>query len=263
MLVEAETRVAPVPSLDGWPAATLIDETALDLAGLPQTRIVNRTSVLVIPEIPLDLVQTLKQFELGDTAASLIGGGSAIACSDFRFTRTMGTRVLLLNKDLNAYRLGRMVRRLYEIEAYRSMALLSLSSARALAPMLDGYDAQLVTLTNKNLITQPDGHKALLDEISKLSAHVICASAESRNRFAASAAYSKIVEERILELRESHVSGFQRYGIFIVRRFRPAMRSCEAAAARLERLSHATMHLLDLLQTRIQGKPTVRAVLRG
>jgi uncharacterized membrane-anchored protein len=102
------------------------------------------------------------------------------------------------------------------------------------------------------LTTPTSEHRSLLEEISILSAQVISATAETRNRFGATIAYAKIVEERIAELRESHVPGFQRYGVFVARRFKPAIRTCEATAVRLEQLSHATMHLIDLLQTRIQ-----------
>lgn len=160
--------------------------------------------------------------------------------------------MILFNKDLNAYRLGRMVRRLYEIETYRSMALLALPEARRLAPLLSDYDANLMDLTNRNLTTPSTRHKELMDEISQLSAHAISAAAGTRNRFGATAAYAKIVEDPIGELRETHVPGFQRYGVFIVRRFRPAIHTCKATALRLERLSNATTHMIDLLQTRIQ-----------
>lgn len=92
----------------------------------------------------------------------------------------------------------------------------------------------------------------LLEEITVLSSQIISAAAETRNRFGATAAYAKIVEDRIALLREAHVPGFQRFGTFVARRFKPAIRTCEATAIRLDQLSHATIHLIDLLQTRIQ-----------
>ena len=175
-----------------------------------------------------------------------------MVCSDFRVGNGSISRTLLFNNDLNAYRLGRMVRRVYEIETYRVMALLGLPEARRLSPLLEQYDGKLIELTNRHLSTPTEEHKLLLEEISLLSAEVISATAETRNRFGATTAYSKIVEERIAELREARFPGFQRYGVFIARRFKPAVRTCEATAVRLEQLSRATMHLIDLLQTRIQ-----------
>ncbi|MBB4234724.1 DUF3422 domain-containing protein [Rhizobium esperanzae] len=235
-----------------WPASDLTEGNFARLAGLNSPRLVCHVSILVLGNAPDELGSVLKTFDLGDTAASSIGGGAAQVCSDFRVREDHSSRIILFNKDLNAHRLGRMVRRIFEIETYRSMALLALPEARRLAPLLSGYDAQLVQLTNRNLSTPTHQHKQLLDEITVLSSHIISATAETRNRFGATAAYAKIVEERIALLRETHVPGFQRFGTFVERRFKPAVRTCEATVLRLEHLSRATMHLLDLLQTRIQ-----------
>lgn len=235
-----------------WPGESLSLSEAQQLAGAPGAELVCRTSILVAGPAPSNLGQTLKAFGFGDTAASSVGGGAAQICSDFRVRADQASRVILFNKDLNAYRLGRMVRRIYEIETYRSMALLGLPEARRLAPRLDRFDSKLVELTDRNLATPSSEHKALLDEITALSSQIISATAATRNRFGATAAYAQIVEERIAELRETHVEGFQRFGTFVARRFKPAVRTCAATAVRLDKLSHATMHLIDLLQTRIQ-----------
>ncbi|AYG71033.1 MULTISPECIES: DUF3422 domain-containing protein [unclassified Rhizobium] len=247
------TRVRKLDSEPGgWPESDLLESDFAKLAGLSSPLLVCRVSILVLGNPPDKLGPVLKNFDFGDTAASSIGGGAAQVCSDFRVREDNSSRVILFNKDLNAHRLGRMVRRIFEIETYRSMALLGLPEARRLAPLLGEYDAELVQLTNRNLSTPTHQHKQLLEEITALSSHVISATAETRNRFGATAAYAKIVEERIALLRETHVAGFQRFGTFVERRFKPAVRTCEATALRLEHLSRAAMHLLDLLQTRIQ-----------
>lgn len=235
-----------------WPESDTDESDFADLAGLKSPRLVCRIGILVMGQAPTELGQTLAAFEFGDTAASSIGGGSAQICSDFRVRPDRSSRMLLFNKDLNAHRLGRMVRRIFEIETYRAMALLGLPEARRLAPLLEGYDSKLVQLTNRNLNTPAKEHKMLLEEITVLSSQIISAAAETRNRFGATAAYAKIVEDRIALLREAHVPGFQRFGTFVARRFKPAIRTCEATAIRLDQLSHATIHLIDLLQTRIQ-----------
>jgi uncharacterized membrane-anchored protein len=235
-----------------WPVNALSLQAIKELAEIPDADLACRTTILVAGSAPSDLGPALKNFGFGDTAASAIGGGAAQICSDFRVSADQTSRIILFNKELNAYRLGRMVRRINEIETYRSMALLGLPEARRLAPRLDAFDAKLVELTDRNLATLPSEHKTLLDEIALLSSQIISATAATRNRFGATAAYAEIVEERIAELRETHVAGFQRFGIFVARRFKPAVRTCAATALRLERLSHAAMHLIDLLQTRIQ-----------
>ncbi|GGE14683.1 DUF3422 domain-containing protein [Rhizobium sp. 25PS6] len=235
-----------------WPAPTLVTSDILAMLGLPSASIIGQVSILVMGPAPDELGDFLPKFGFDVSAASMIGGGAGQVCSDFRVRSNGWSHTLLFNKDLNAYRLGRMVRRIYEVETYRSMALLGLPLARRLAPRLAEFDARLGELADRNQSTPADQHKNLLNEISELSAAIITASAETRSRFGATAAYAKIVEERISELRETHVPGFQRFGVFITRRFKPAVRTCEAAAHRLEQLSGATLHLLNLLQTRIQ-----------
>ncbi|QRM33095.1 DUF3422 domain-containing protein [Microvirga sp. VF16] len=235
-----------------WPQPTLSLSAIAELLGMSSPTLICQVSILVIGEAPEDLGDTLSRFGFADTAASSIGAAAGQVCSDFRVRPSGWSHILLFNKNLNAYRLGRMVRRIYEIETYRSMALLSLPLARNLTPRLAEFEASLGELAGRNQSTPAAQHKSLLNEISELSAAVISASAETRSRFGATAAYAKIVEERISELREAHVPGFQRFGVFVTRRFKPAVRTCEAASVRLEQLSHATMHLLNLLQTRIQ-----------
>ena len=235
-----------------WPESQLSVADFQELAATPDAELICRTSILVTGPAPPEIAPVLSKLGFGDTAVSSVGRGSAHVCSDFRLHGDGSTRVVLFNQDLNAPRLGRMVRRIYEIETYRAMALLGLPEARRLAPLLGDYDAKLVELSNRNLATPRSEHKRLLDDITALSAEVISATAETRNRFGATAAYAAIVDERIAELREERVEGFQRFGVFVDRRFKPAVRTCAATAVRLDQLSRATMHLIDLLQTRIQ-----------
>ncbi len=235
-----------------WPALAAPEHELAERAGLSEARPVCRVGLLVVDETPGELAHLMAGFGFGDTAASQIGGGSAVVCSDFIVREDHASRILLVNRDLNAHRLGRMVRRLLEIETYRAMALLGLPEARRLIPVLANFDQTLVQLTHRYAAAPVTEHKQLLDEITVLSSQIIRATAETRNRLGATAAYAQIVEDRIAILREAHVAGFQRYGTFVARRFRPAIRTCAATSVRLEQLSHATTHLIDLLQTRIQ-----------
>lgn len=203
-----------------WPESDLAETDFAALAGLASPRLVCHVSILVMPEAPADLGPILRTFDFGDTAASLIGGGSAQICSDFRIRPAHLSRIPLFNKDLNAHRLGRMLRRIFEIETYRAMALLGPPEARRLAPVLGGYDTKLVELTKRNLMTPAADHKRVLEDITILSSHIISATAETRNRFGATGAYAKIVEERIALLRETHVPGFQCFGTFVERRLK-------------------------------------------
>lgn len=186
-----------------------------------------------------------------DACGSQVGAGDAVVWSDFRLTDEGVNRILLVNHNLNAYRLGRMVRRLLEIETYRMMASLALPLAKELARVVKEYERELTELSDRNAHSSSDARQ-MLRSISDLSARIVRQSARSRQRFSATEAYAQLVSERIAELRESHVQGRQRLGVFIERRFRPTVRYCSATQQRLERVNASVANLGELLQTRVQ-----------
>ena len=159
---------------------------------------------------------------------------------------------MAVNRRLNAYRQGRMIRRLLEIETYRMMASLSLDTAKALSVELNAYDRTLVSLSERNADPQPGNAKALLGDIAGLSAQMVRSAAKTRHRFSATQAYAQLVFERLGELRESHLGDCQRLGIFIERRFKPTVRYCAVTEQRLDQLAKSVANLGDLLQARVQ-----------
>ena len=187
-----------------------------------------------------------------DASGSEVGAGDAVVWSDFRLTDNGINRFLLINRRLNSYRLGRMVRRILEIETYRTMASLALPLAKSVSASLKIFEKELTALSDENASTTGLDAKKILDEISHLSARIVRCAARARQRFSATQAYSQLVFERIGELREGHVEGRQRIGIFIERRFRPTVRYCDATHQRLERLHGSVANLGDLLQARVQ-----------
>ena len=187
-----------------------------------------------------------------DPCGSSVGGGDAVVWSDFRLDDEGNNRLLFINRRLNDYRLGRMIRRLLEIETYRMMASLALSTAKELGPQLDGFDRSLVSLSQRNAGASGVQAKVLLEDIAELSRQVVAATVRSRHRFSATQAYAQLVFERLAELREGHVGDCQRLGVFIERRFRPTVRYCAATEQRLEHLAKGVANLGDLLQARVQ-----------
>ncbi|HEX5844567.1 MAG TPA: DUF3422 domain-containing protein [Pseudomonas sp.] len=187
-----------------------------------------------------------------DPAGSHIGGGDATVWSDFRLCQEGRNRILLVNRKLNAYRLGRMIRRLLEIETYRMMASLTLPVAQAVDRQLKDYDQQLANLSERNAAPESSNAKQLLGAIALLSANIVRSTAIHRQRFSAAEAYAQLVFERITELRESHVGDCQRLGVFIERRFKPTVRYCAVTDQRLARLGQSVANLGELLQTRVQ-----------
>ncbi|WP_278929460.1 DUF3422 family protein [Pseudomonas qingdaonensis] len=159
---------------------------------------------------------------------------------------------LFINRRLNAYRQGRMIRRLLEIETYRMMASLTLSTAKKLSQELDEFDKTLVNLSERSAQSDDGDSKGLLEAIAHLSRQVVSRTVTTRHRFGATHAYAQLVFERLGELRESHVGDCQRVGVFIERRFKPTVRYCAATEQRLEQLAKNVANLGDLLQARVQ-----------
>lgn len=215
-----------------------------------QTSII--TAIQILVENESEWAGDVSEYGMTDPAGSNIGGGDAIAWSDFKLCRRDLTRVLLVNRRLNAYRLGRMVRRLLEIETYRMMASLTLPLAQSISVQVAVYDKELARLSDLNSKAGSNNAQSLLSDISRLSAKIVRTTVHSRQRFSATEAYSRIVFERIGELRESHVGDCQRLGIFIERRFRPTVRYCAATDQRLCLLGQNVANLGDLLQARVQ-----------
>lgn len=215
-------------------------------AHLPQ--MINSVQIVVRGEAQLDL----SRYGFKDPSGSCVGGGDAMVWSDFRLSEDGNNHILFVNRRLNAYRQGRMIRRLLEIETYRMMASLSLVMAKSLSAQLDVFDKTLVTLSERNANADGNDAKTLLADISSLSAQVVSSTAKTRHRFGATQAYAQLVFERLGELRESHVGDCQRLGVFIERRFKPTVRYCSATEQRLEYVAKSVANLGDLLQARVQ-----------
>ncbi|MFO7648667.1 DUF3422 domain-containing protein [Halomonas campaniensis] len=187
-----------------------------------------------------------------DPAGSRVGDGDATVWGDFRLSPEGVNRLLLVNQGLDDYRLGRMTRRLLEIETYRMMASLALPLAKELGAELHEHERELGELSDRNAEQQQESSRPLLASISALSARLERSGARSRQRFSATEAYARIVYTRIDELRETRVGDSPRLGTFILRRFRPTVHFCAAIHQRQQSLAESVARLNDLLRTRAQ-----------
>ena len=183
-----------------------------------------------------------------------IGDGTGLAFTDFVIHDDGFARFLLIDRDMTARQAGRMLQRLFEIEAYRMMALLALPLARGLWPRLQQIEHILAQLTARIASNaQPlAGHdEALLHELMALAAEIESALAGSQARFGASRAYHALVTTRIAELREQRIQGLQTIAEFMSRRLSPAMATCATVSQRLHDLSERVAQASSLLSTRV------------
>lgn len=179
-----------------------------------------------------------------------VGGGSGFAFTDLRVQSDGFERFLILDRSFTARQAGRMVQRLFEIEAYRMMALLALPLVRPVSSEIAANEQALTDLTSALATTAADD-EALLQRLTRLAAQVQGTVTRTHFRFSACRAYHELVKARIAELRERRLAGIQPIGEFMSRRFSPAVATCANTAQRLLELSNRVGQASALLSTRV------------
>lgn len=187
-----------------------------------------------------------------EIACSRVNQGKSTVWSDFRIGRDGHSRMLIHDGGITPHRLGRLTRRLHEIETYRMMALLALPMARDLQPRLSRMEAALSDTIERMSVEQPPSNDAdLLRQLMTLSRDIEHLSNQSSYRFAAARAYAVLVAKRVAELAEERVDNHQRLGVFLDRRFNPAMATCTAVESRIAGLAQRCERASNLLRTRV------------
>jgi uncharacterized membrane-anchored protein len=185
-------------------------------------------------------------------ASSLVSGGAAQLWTDLAL-RPDGFVSYTLETTfsgpdaMGAPRLGRLVRRICEIETYRIFALLAFPVARAVRTDLNRLDKIVSSAFDEGAGTDSE----VLTRLTNAAQDVERLLTETDFRFGAGAAYRDIVETRIGELREVRIEGQQRLGKFLDRRFAPAMDTVATTRARLEALATRIERACSLLRTRV------------
>ncbi len=199
---------------------------------------------------PQELLATLTA--PGETVvASRIAGNAAWVFTDFRIHQGF-SRFIVVNETLDRLRAGRTVQRLLELEIYRIVALLAFPVARSVGRLLNTAEGRLAGLIDRLATSaSPEDERAVLDDLTRLAAEIEHSVASTNFRFGASAAYYRLVQQRVGELKESHVPGMPTIRGFMERRLAPAMNTCAAVARRQEDLSARIARTSQLLRTRV------------
>ncbi len=191
-------------------------------------------------------------FDRASLARSDVNDGAAEIATDFKPDPAGFVRILLRDRGLGTEAAGALVQRVLEIETYRTLALLGLPQAQALAPSIAKIEARLAQTTGE--MTRSVGLAAnnkLLDELVALAAELEAGATASLFRFGASRAYQEIVRLRLATIRETVVPGFPTWQLFLERRMAPAMRTCQSVEERQENISAKLARSADLLRTRV------------
>jgi uncharacterized membrane-anchored protein len=180
-----------------------------------------------------------------------IADGAGYAFTDFKLREDGATRFLILDRGFTARQAGRNAQRLFEIEAYRMLALLALPIARRQSPRIVEIEKSLALLTDGISRELGVADETLLTELTRLAAEVESGLAASQFRFGACRAYADLVRTRIADLREQRLPGIQTIGEFMSRRFEPAVATCATVSQRLHDLSERVAQASNLLSTRV------------
>ena len=235
------------------------DETAMDavfpdwVSSIPgrlivATHVELRSAADASPE---SVLATLSPTNGRQMVVSRVANGAAWVFTDFMFDNGF-SRFLLIDESMVGRQPGRAVQRLFEIETYRMLALLGLPVATEVGRWLSGAERRLAELMDHiGQANSPEDERSVLADLSKMAAEVEHSVARTTFRFGASSAYNALVVQRIHELREIRVPGYQKLSEFMQRRFMPAMNTCAAMARRQEELSGRVARNSQLLRTRV------------
>ncbi len=184
-------------------------------------------------------------------AVSRVLDDDAIIAGDFRIDPAGHMRFAVFSRpSTGERRVGRVVQRLCEIETYKAMSMLGFSRSKTLSGAMGSVDTRLSALTEA-LSGEVTRTEQTLDALLAVSGELEALTAQSAFRFAATAAYETIVNQRIDVLREARFEGRQTFGEFMMRRFDPAMRTVASTKERLDAMSARAIRASDLLRTRV------------
>lgn len=222
------------------------------LAALPgHTIVAAHAELMRAPSEPPDAATLATHFSGHSAVGAEIGEGAGLAYTDFRIHADGFARILVCNRSLAPRQTGRMLQRLFEIEAYRTMALLALPIARRQSPRIVAIEHALATLTERLAADDGGADESLLQELTRLAAEVESGLAASQFRFGACRAYHELVTRRIAELHERKLPGIQTIEEFMTRRLNPAVATCATVSQRLHGLSERVARASNLLSTRV------------
>jgi uncharacterized membrane-anchored protein len=217
--------------------------------GQPGPHLVSIDLRLEAPDPARDITQALDPASL---AASQVLGGHASIATDFKADGDGFVRFRIEDRGLTPIEAGGLVLRMLEIETYRCFALLGLPLSRRITPTVRDAENRLTGIMSvMSTSSGLDTNRELLDEITSLAARIEAEAATANYRFAASAAYDGIVQQRLAVIGEKSFGGWPTLAEFLARRLNPAMRTCQTLNTRLLDLNNKLTRAANLLRTRI------------
>jgi uncharacterized membrane-anchored protein len=235
---------APLGDAENWPT-----DIGLEATGAAGLIAATRIDVIADSEIP---ARFIPQFNVSSLCVSDVEDGAAQIATDYVTDADGFTRLEFAAGALTALRRSILVRRLLEIDTYRSMAMLALPLARRASPDLASAERDLSALIETLAgATTSESIQAALDALHRLSIRSGQLSERLGYRFAAAKAYGRILEARLEGLREGPTALGSTIGRYLSNRVDPALATCLAIEKRLETLTDKIERAIELLNVRI------------
>ncbi|WP_306153443.1 DUF3422 family protein [Roseovarius sp. MMSF_3281] len=195
--------------------------------------------------------QIAEWFVPESVAVARVLDDAAVVAGDFRIDPAGHLRfAVTVGPDTGQRRVGRVIQRLCEIETYKAMSMLGFSRVREMGPRMGELDSQLSQMIG-DMTGEATRAEDTLKSLLSISAELESMVAQSSFRFGATAAYEKIVNQRIEVLREERFEGRQTFSEFMMRRYDPAMRTVKSTKDRLDAMSDRAIRAGELLRTRV------------
>ena len=194
----------------------------------------------------------LQGFEPKSMCLTRVGKGKAQIGTDFQTDKNGFTRFEVAASGLSDTKLGVLVRRLLEINTYRSAALLGLFDARAQSKTIGSLERELNDLTKGiGSIAAIEGNQAMLQRLHDLSVRTDQCLEETSYRFAASQAYGDVLKIRLERIEEDKSETHTSITRYLSNRIEPALATCRAVEKRQRTLSDKIAQSIQLLDARI------------
>ncbi len=225
--------------------------------------------------VDLDLL-VVPGLELGDVLPSFLhpgtiyGGrvlqGGARVWSTFQVDENGQGRTVIGAGELPPGRLGRLVRRLVEIENYYHLILLPLQEYRTQEAALHAMERG-IALRSEDIAAElasreadPQSEHRWLVYLTRDLAELIGLTERMRYRLSAADSYYAIFEERLHWLREETGAGYQSIEEFLRARIGPAIRSYRNFIERADSLAGQLTSLGNMMRTRVNLNMEVQSL---
>ncbi len=226
---------------------SLINAVRIDIRGFGEKNSPDKTA-----EASQDEQLDFYDFDTNSLCLSKCENGKALVATDFRQDEFGLTRFVITDMGMRALSCGVLVRRLSEIETYRTVALLGLPEAQRANPIINELERQLSDIFNElNNVKNSNENQALLNRLYRIAMDLETLTINSQYRFAASRAYFAIVEQRLQALEEHKHLDFVTLKTFLSRRIMPAIHTCNAIERRQDTLAQKISRASGLIRTQL------------